>query len=129
MKLARAREIYAERSTKASEVIRQLGLAGIAVIWLFKNGADSVGKIPSDLQWPLIFIIGGLAFDLLQYATAALLWGSYQFYKYKKGTSEEEEIFPNEAINWPALIFFTLKIISIIVAYFLIWNYVRNIIF
>lgn len=129
MKLARAREIYFERSTKASEVIRQLGLAGIAIIWLFKDGTGAVGKIPSDLQSPLIFIIAGLAFDLLQYTVAAVLWGTYHYHMESKGTSEELEIYPHEAINWPALFFMVLKIGCIVIAYFQMWNYVRKIIF
>lgn len=130
MKLSKARDIYFERSAKASEVIRQLGLGGLAIIWLFKSGgADTVGKIPADLQWPLILIVVGLASDLLQYATAALLWGSYQFYMFKKGTSEDLEISPHEAINWPALFFFVLKICSIVTAYLLMGIYVSRIIF
>jgi len=45
MKLKDAREIYYFYSGKTSDLVRQLGLAGIAVIWLFKYDAQGIPKI------------------------------------------------------------------------------------
>lgn len=51
MKLKDAREHYYFYSGKTSDLVRQLGLAGIAVIWLFKSDVQGIPKISlSDLS-------------------------------------------------------------------------------
>src|SRR5882724_5194543 len=85
MKLKDALKIYYERSTKLSDVVRQLNFAGIAVIWLFRTG-DKTGGIPYSecLLWPLGLLIGSATFDLLHYAYASAAWGIFHRVKKKK---------------------------------------------
>ena len=52
MKLKDAREFYYFNSGKTSDLVRQLGLAGIAVVWIFKYDVLGVPKIPAPLLTP-----------------------------------------------------------------------------
>ncbi len=54
-------------SEKAGDISRQLGLAGIAVIWLF-----SEGKIPAAFHPPLFLILLSLFLDVFHYVFATL---------------------------------------------------------
>lgn len=117
MNLKDARENYYFHSGKTSELVRQLALAGIAVVWLFKYEVLGVPKIPAPLLVPLCLIVIGLAFDLLQYATATGIWGVFQRRKEHAGVSEDAEFTAPPQLNWPALVFFWLKVLSIAVAY------------
>ena len=49
MKLERLTEIYENRTGKLSDVTRQLALAGIAIIWVFKKEIGTQTGIPKDL--------------------------------------------------------------------------------
>jgi sugar/nucleoside kinase (ribokinase family) len=49
MKLSEVRDAYETLSGKASEIARQLSLAGIAVIWIFKSGTDQAPSIDQHL--------------------------------------------------------------------------------
>lgn len=67
-------------SEKAGDVVRQLSLAGIAIIWLVhgtrveKGGTIFGTPLGNDLKWPVILIVGGLFADAFHYAIGALLW-------------------------------------------------------
>ena len=126
MKLQDAREHYYFFSGKTSEIIRQLGFAGIAVIWIFKHEVQGTPKIPEALLLPLGLIIFGLACDLLHYAIATSIWGIYQRNKEKSGTDEHTSFKAPRQFNWPAIVFFILKVISIVVAYIYILLYVSD---
>lgn len=89
MKLKDARDNYYFYTGKASELVRQLGLAGIAVIWLFKKEVAGVPKIPEELLLPLVLIVLGLALDLLQYVSASIIWGVFQRWKEKRVEEDE----------------------------------------
>src|SRR5882724_1377019 len=102
MKLKDALKIYYERSTKLSEVVRQLNFAGIAVIWLFRTG-EKTGGIPysDSLLWPLGLLIASATFDLLQYAYASAAWGTFHRQKEKELNHDQEaEFHAPAAINW-----------------------------
>ncbi len=126
MKLKDAREFYYFNSGKTSDLIRQLGLAGIAVIWIFKFEVQGTPKIPQALLLPLGLIVVGLVFDLLQYAIATSIWGVYQRSKEKSGVGENVEFKAPSQFNWPAISFFVLKVISIVVAYFLLLRHLAS---
>lgn len=126
MKLKDARENYYFHSGKTSDLIRQLALAGVAVVWLFKYEVVGVPKIPAQLLAPLLLIVVGLAFDLLQYATATGIWGVFQRKKERAGVSEDDEFLAPPRLNWPALAFFWLKVASIAIAYYLLLQYLAR---
>jgi hypothetical protein len=123
MNLKDARENYYAYSGKTSDIIRQLGLGGIAIVWLFHTGSANKLSIPLQLFLPLELIVAALVCDLLQYATAAFLWSFYHWRKERSGTLEIETFKAPEQINWPAIFFFYAKVVLIIVAYWHILRY------
>ncbi len=117
MKLRDAREFYGYNSGKLSDIVRQLGFAGIALIWVFTMRSSDGEKIPQGLLGPGILIVLALSLDFLQYCSATLAWGAYSRYKERDGTKEDAEFTAPRWINWPALFFFCLKVVVIGVAY------------
>lgn len=125
MKLSDYRETYYEFSGKASDVARQLAFAGIAIIWLFKVQAADFPKIPKELILPTITLALSLAFDLLQYVAGTTVWGIFQWYHEKQlnDLSQDPEIESSTKLKWPQFTFFILKLIALILSYYLIIKY------
>jgi len=170
MKLDDAREFYYFFTGKTSEIVRQLALAGIAVIWIFKIGQN---QIPSELLLPLYLIAVTLVLDFLQYFVAATIWGVFSRHqeilceKEKKEKEEEREkakaskgvplyirlrggiksssakvgdstaaqvaesdedvpfeFIAYRALNWPGIAFFYLKAVSLITAYWFLFDFI-----
>ena len=115
--LAAARESYYELSGKASDAVRQLAFAGIAVIWVFKSERNGVVSVPEELLLPGLLIVAGLFLDLLQYVLAALLWGRYARGQERRGAAPDQALAAHPAINWPALACYYLKIVLVLAAY------------
>lgn len=126
MKLSDYRNTYYEFSGKASDVARNLSFAGIALIWIFMVAGDPVPKIPKRLILPAALLALTLAFDLLQYISATLIWGLFQWYHERKlnDTSEDPDLDAPTFLKWPQFIFFVLKLCTIILAYCLITKYI-----
>ena len=114
MKLAGIRENYYFHSGKASDVARQLAFAGIAVVWIFKDGDAAHPIIPGRLILPLLCFGIVLGLDLLQYAVSAAIWGIFAWLKERwikaHSATRDEEFEAPECLNWPALAFFWGKI-------------------
>lgn len=91
MKLKDVREAYYFHTAKLSDVVRQLSLAGVGLIWIFRTetGKNSQ-EVPEALIRAAACIFLSLAFDLLHYATSAITWGLYNRRK-EKSVSEEQE--------------------------------------
>lgn len=123
MILRDAREQYYFHTGKVSDIVRQLALGAIAIVWLFRSGAATSLIIPGELLLPLRLVVAGLVLDLLQYASGAALWGVFQRCKEHSGLSEADEFKAPRWINWPALTCFWLKVLSISYAYFLLLLY------
>lgn len=66
MKLAAARETYYYATGQVSQIARQLALAGIAVVWLFKAGEGSSFLLPDELALALVAFFAALILDLFQ---------------------------------------------------------------
>lgn len=119
MKLKDTREAYYFYTGKTSEIIRYLGLAGIAIIWIFRFESASAISLPRNFLLPTILLIIGLGLDLLQYLAGSIIWGIYSRIKEKSGIKQEEFEAPRQ-INWLNLFLFWLKIVPIVLAYILI---------
>lgn len=65
------KEAYEYPSKQTSEILRYLALAGVAIIWMFKEEVDGKRTIPDELFWPLLLIICGLLVDFFHYAFLA----------------------------------------------------------
>ena len=131
MNLKEARDNYDRRSTKLSDVVRQLNFAGIAVIWLLRTG-DKTGGIPYSncLLWPLGLLICSATFDLLHYAYASAAWGIFHRLQEKKLKDDPQravvEIHAPDAINWLSLFFFWGKTIFTVAAYCFLIAYIAR---
>jgi hypothetical protein len=123
MNLKECREAYYRASGKASEIVRQLGLAGIAVIWVFKNERAGSQSLAPTLLNAGILIVTALGFDLLHYASATLMWGAYARKKELEGTPPETPFMVPRWMNWPALCFFWLKLLALVCAYGLLLRF------
>ncbi len=79
-------------SEKASDATRQLALAGIAIVWIFKIQDAQNVSIPRELLVPSLFFVVALALDLLQYSLAAVIWEGFLHYHAAHGAKEEDEV-------------------------------------
>lgn len=128
MKLSGYKKAYEDLSGLASTVSRQLALAGIALIWIFKTEVKGVYCLSTTLLIPSWILIFGLTCDLLQYVCGAIIWGSFHRYHEKKKAIIDDDPFllANPYLNWPANTLFVLKIVSVITAYIFLLNFVWN---
>jgi hypothetical protein len=117
MKLSDVRENYNYFSGKASDIVRQLGFAGIAVIWVFKTDIAGRPAVPTELLPAAILIVIGLALDFLHYIIGSLIWATYNGIKERAGTTAATEFLAPRPINWPTLSVFWLKILVMSAAY------------
>jgi hypothetical protein len=120
---------YEWYSGKLSDVVRSLAFAGIAIIWIFRLTAQTPPRIPNELLSPLFLLVLTLAFDLLQYLAATLIWGIYSyFHSWKLGDSPEDpDLYPSHWLDQIINFIFLLKVISVIPAFYLIGKYIWDI--
>jgi len=111
-----AREIYSKASGTLSEVTRNLSLAGVAIIWIFKAGGSNAANVEfrGEFFWPLVLFILALGFDLLQYTYKSAAWGIFHRLKERQKADEFEA---PDAINWPTLVFFWGKVGLTVIGY------------
>jgi hypothetical protein len=128
--LKEARDCYYETSGKASEITRQLSFAGIAVIWIFKNGPDGDPKIPNDLILAAAIFVLALALDYMQYVVKAAIWGIYHRRKEKSlqalGIPLDSDFEFPSWFNWPSLGFFWLKIVTLLIGQSVLFIYLAH---
>ena len=130
MKLSDLRENYEYFSEKTSALVRNLGFAGIALIWAFKTTTNGKSVVPSELIMPGVLIVTGLALDLLHGVVGTAIWGIYNRVKEKDFEKraakdrnfdpEGEDFLAPSPINWPALLLFWGKIAAMLIAYALL---------
>lgn len=124
MKLKDALENYYVFTGKASDVLRQLSFAGIAIIWMFKLQAGGQTKIPEALILPASLFTGALAFDLLHYVLASAMWGGFiRYLEQRKKVFRNKQFKAPRWINWPGNMFFVLKAICASAAYVLLLRF------
>ena len=129
-KLSEYKNDYYYFTGKLSEINRQIAFAGIALIWIFKNGENSNLKIENELILPAILIVLSLAFDIFQYIYQSITWSIFYTYYNRKNKSEEKKIKSPEYLNYPSWFFFIVKVILVLLAYwkilfFLIDNFFK----
>ncbi len=123
MNLEVARNAYESFSGKASDIVWQISLAGVGLIWVFKSApgmagtADAHISLDPALLRAAVFIFLALLCDLLQYLVGTSIW--FVFYRYKegKGTDESSEFLAPPQLNWPMWVLFYLKSAMMLVAY------------
>ena len=125
MKLDGYRETYQFHTGKASEVARQLSFAGIALIWVFRNAPNALVAVPQQLVLPTKPFVIALALDLLQYLAGTIAWGTFVRHHEGAGTPADEELDASMYRNWPALAFFWGKMVAVLLAYYLVLQYLQ----
>jgi hypothetical protein len=121
LKLQDAQSAYEDRSATASQIVRQISLAGIALVWIFRVAPNSSSPIQvvldSGLRRGAFFIFLGLFLDLLQYLVGTIIWFAVFRYQEKRGLEEDDEFYPRAELNWPTWLLFWAKVASVMVAY------------
>jgi hypothetical protein len=113
---------YSDASRKASEILRQLGFAGIAIVWFFGGGEVTGGgeiNVNPALLVPGAFIIVALLFDFLQAAYNTALWGIMGWYFEQRKQQRTDIDYPGKLL-WPPVVFMWAKLVCIGVAYVLL---------
>ena len=128
MKLSDYWDTFYVFSGRASDVSRQLAFAGVAIIWLFHNNQNSPITIPDTLVPLLLIFVCALAFDLLQYIAASIIWGLFCRQQEKKlhKITDNPIISAPWWINAPTNFFFIGKLIFILSGYYLLIKYFAN---
>lgn len=101
-------------SGKVSEIARQLGFAGIGVIWVFKVGTGENQAVPITLVPAALLLVLGLSFDFIHYLTATTLW--HILTKRAQQAGRGDFVAP-PWINTPAWLLFIAKTTAIGSAY------------
>jgi hypothetical protein len=77
MRLSEFKKVGENYTGKASDIVRQLIFAGIAIIWVFKNKQEGQDTLDPFLIIPLLFLCLALIADLFQYIYGGHVWGKY----------------------------------------------------
>lgn len=118
MKLKDARENSQYFAGKLSDIVRQLGLAGIAVIWTFRVQRGGQGFVGEEFELPAFGIVVALGLDFLNYAVATALWAGFHWYKelWRK-VGESTDFKAPRWINWPATACFWGKAVAMLLSW------------
>ena len=93
MKLEKCRETFYEFSGILSDNARKLTFAGIAIVWIFKQGENGLYTIPDVLKTAMLLFVASLSLDLLQYIYQTIVWGCFYTYKENKLKHDEKADF------------------------------------
>lgn len=126
MKLSEYQQDYYTFTGKLSDISRQLSLAGIAIIWIFKSTIKDKIILDASLKYAAIFIILGLAADLLQYTYQSITWSVFYHNKKRNGNNDDDIISSPEYLNYTSWILFGAKIILLIIAYIMILIFLNS---
>lgn len=133
MLLSEYRKRSHEYTAKASEITRQLCLAGVAIIWLFKSTDDKQVLAQATkpilepyLVWPLFFLSLAMVCDLAQYVVGGIIWISFFRKKEKEFPNSDPDIKADDSLNKPIYALYYIKISLMILAYFFIVTYLAG---
>jgi hypothetical protein len=115
--LADARGAYEVLSGKVSDIVRQMSLAGVGLVWIFKGGTAAQFFLDPVLFKAALFIFLALLLDFLQYFFGTVIWYVYFRYKETHGTTATDDFLAPVQLNWPMWLFFYLKAAAMLVAY------------
>ena len=133
MKIAEYKEDYYHFTGKLSDINRNMALAGIAIVWLFKKGESDEIRICTELIMPLIIFAVSLSLDMIQYIYQSLLcFIAYKKFdkKHKNDPNKKEiDVEHPEKYNIPTWIFFWIKILTMILGYIYIINFLKELLY
>jgi hypothetical protein len=123
------RQTFYTYSGKASDLNRQLGFAGIAIIWLFKKDTGGTLSLPPEVILPGIFIVASLALDMLQYVVGSIIWRIFYRCKEKAGVGEKADLSHSPWLEGAITSLFAFKIVCLLIAYYLIFKFLIQVFF
>jgi hypothetical protein len=131
MKLSKINEAAREYTKLASEIVRQLSLAGIGIIWLFKNSDGSDKLFDPILIVPLLLLAFALFCDLIQYIIGGIIWRSFTKNNQHLKTIQnpDPEIDIPDSKSTPTYLFYAMKIIAMFIAYIFIITHLIKVLF
>lgn len=129
MNLQGYRETFYTYSGKASDLNRQLGFAGIGIIWLFKKETAGALSLPPEIILPGIFIVASLALDMLQYVVGAIIWRIFYRLKELAHVGEKADLSHSPLLEGAITSLFALKILCLLIAYYLIFKFLIQVFF
>jgi len=111
-------------TTKASEITRQLALAGVGIIWLFMKNLEISGQGLYTLK----LLILCLVLDFLHAVVPSFLYGYLDYgYRKKENKSDASVVEYIQIIEWPEWILFSLKVFFVVYAYIELWQFLTAI--
>lgn len=117
MTLDDTKKAYEDLTGKASDIVRQLSLGGIALIWLFRLGTDKAFTLEISLLRAALFIFLALTFDFLQYLVSASIWFWFFRKKEKECIQPDVQFEAPVYLPWPGWVLFFLKSAMLLIAY------------
>lgn len=131
IKLREIRDDFYDASSTLSAINRQISFAGIGIVWIFTKSDNGTIILDKDLYWAILFFSLALLLDLLQYVYKSIVLGCFhrckeiQLDKNKKGQKNILEEYVGYSANFNILtwVFYISKVISTIIAYVLLSNY------
>jgi hypothetical protein len=92
-----AEEAFERYVIKSNDLVRQLALAGIAVVWIFRETtAAGAVNLSAQIRWAAILFVLCLALDL-----AHFLYGTYRTSGRLNKIRREENAAISKGIPWP----------------------------
>jgi hypothetical protein len=119
-------EFYAY-TAKTSEIFRQLSLAGIAIVWIFKKEGNTAGEyiraLPNELLLTVALFLIAMALDFVHAFIPSLILGIKTEREDLKGTDDEREL--NFPFSWtlPTWIFYISKVGVMVAGYWVLVRY------
>jgi hypothetical protein len=126
MKLSEYKRKSDEYTSKASDIVRQMLLGAIGLVWVFKETENGIGRIDQFLFYPLLTVSFGLVFDLLQYVIAGKIWKDFFISNEKTirdSTTSNPYVKAPRKLNRVIYFFYWGKILLMVVTYMLIIHY------
>lgn len=114
MNLAEIKNKYIESSAKVSDYTRNIDYSIIALVWIFSN--EDISKAMC-FKWVLIFALGSLVVDFVQYLLKTLcIWIAYKkLYKENAGNEDAEVSYPSY-IQYIAWTCWYAKIVAMVIS-------------
>lgn len=120
MRLADIDAFLYETTSRVGATTRNLSLAGIGIVWVFKVEQNGSSYLPRDLVLPALFFVISIALDFFQYAYNAIAFGIVA--RLNRDKNGDTDISLPSKITLPAFCMFYGKILSAVVGYVLLLN-------
>jgi hypothetical protein len=116
---------YKERSARASENVRYLAGAGIAVVWMLSR--QSIDGLTSDLLRTLVLCVGALISDFAHYVVAAFMLRRLHSKYVNERKKRQHFITVPKSTNRPGAVLYWIKIALLVLAFVsLVINFVAR---